>query len=232
MDNSLKTVRTHLLTFITLLQVSNSFDLCLQLPDTLAHPTLNLADILDNRLSHAVLSRHKRYTYTEPASKLVDLFEKYLTAREGDDEVVELQHVVDGFVKECDYLSHKALNESIQKYADKNYLVHYNNTEHVYRYYRQRYQDYTESLYHKLIYIMPYLVKRHMRSVMVNVTSDFKMINIACMNRFQELDSKVNTHFLSYGELFRSILIESYNDIEKNFYRIYTTNPQITGGLV
>ncbi|XP_026678626.1 putative uncharacterized protein DDB_G0271606 [Diaphorina citri] len=129
---------------------------------------------------------------------------------------------VDNFIKSIlgqdifDYAK-KELKFDDGKINSRNYLVHYNNTEHVYRYYRQRYQDYTESLYHKLIYIMPYLVKRHMRSVMVNVTSDFKMINIACMNRFQELDSKVNTHFLSYGELFRSILIESYNDIEVFF---------------
>lgn len=83
-----------------------------------------------------------------------------------------------------------------------------------------------ESLYHKMIYIMPYLVKKHMRTVITNITADFKIISVACMNRFQELDERVNTHFLSYGELFRSILVESYNDIEKNFYDIFTSKPQ------
>lgn len=183
-----------------------------------------------NNVPSGILRRHKRYTYSEPDSQLTHKFEQHLTAREGE-ETYNLQQVVDYMVKECDRLSHKALNESIQRYADHNYLVHYNHTEMVYRYYRQRYQDFTESLYHKLIYIVPHLVKKHMRTVMANVTADFKMVNIACMNRFLDLDERVNTHFLSYGELFRSILQESYSDIEKNFYSIYTDKPQITGGL-
>ncbi|KAL1453019.1 hypothetical protein WDU94_007196 [Cyamophila willieti] len=200
-----------------------AFDFRLELPDSLVNPSFLIDNHfiappelggLNTDVREHLLSRQRRYTYMEPDSVLVRQFEHHLTARDGEKSPA-LQDIVDTLVKECDRLSHKALNESIHRHADHNYMVHYNHTETVYRFYRQRYQDFAESLYHKLIFIMPHLVKKHMRTVFMNITSDLKVISLACMDKFQDLDDRVNTHFLSYGELFRSILIESMPTLKR-----------------